>query len=239
MWFERKAAQGKAPAVFSRKTATRVPKLLPPPWLRAAAPPDDQTDTQPEPSPAQTADPPPEVAPDPEPQPPPTPAPRIEPPVLDEAREADMAARRELEALQRETLARLAQSIQELGAVRAALAAELEVQLVQLAGKIAKKVVQRELATSPELMLELAREGIEALGEKGNLVVRLGALIDEETTADFLSRMGEMAQGCKVLFDPDLPPGTCVVEGQAGRVDESIDERLDNVMRGVLADHPG
>jgi len=239
VWFERKAAQGNAPAVFSRKTATQVPKILPPPWLRAAAPPNDKTDTQPEPSPAETGDPPPAAAQVPAPPPPPAPEPRIEPPIPDEAQEAEKAAQRELQALQRETLARLAQSIEELSAVRAALASELEVQLVQLAGKIAKKVVRRELTTSPELLLELAREGIEALGEKGNLVVRLGALIDEDTTADFLSRMGEVAQGCKVLFDPDLPPGTCVVEGQAGRVDESIDERLDNVMRGVLADHPG
>lgn len=239
MWFDRKPQGNSTPASFAVPGSTRAPLITRAPWLPSPA---SITESEPPPKPVSEAPPPAReaaVSQAPARAPAAAQAPRSLQPARDDTRAAEEAARRELESKYHQALARLETAIEELGAVRSALASEMELQLVHLAGKIARKVVQRELAVAPEIVLELAREGIDALGEKGSLLVRLGTVVDEAATTEFVTRVSEKAPGCRIVFDPELPSGACVVEGQAGRVDESIDERLDNVMRGVLMDHPG
>ncbi len=242
MWFDRQAPCRAVPVEFTAVEPKSAQRIGLPPWLRGPKPAaaNDSEDhrpppTSPSPPMAEQADqllaraleagvsgPAVSYAPTPE-----RTVPALPPPPPGPSKE------------QREALARMEEAIVELGVVRAAMASDLESQVVLLACNIARKVIHRELATDPDIVLALAREGIEALGEREHLRVSLGPIAGTETPADFLARVKDQLPNCEVVVDPNLPQGTCVVQGQLGQVDESIDERLDNVLRSVLAEQAG
>jgi len=131
-------------------------------------------------------------------------------------------------------LGRLERSIEELAAVRASMMAESEKQLAELAGAIARKVLCHELATEPARILDLAREGIAALSERDQMVVRVGAPLNEATLSAFFETMKGRGNRCEVRHDPSLAPGQCIVETDLGRVDESMETRLGAVLEQLL-----
>jgi len=136
------------------------------------------------------------------------------------------------------TVAALEQSVEELSLLRGKMMEETEEQLVTLAASIAKRVIGREITLDPEIMLTLAAEGIDALGERDRVVVRFGFLDRDDLLASMVERLKRRAPRCEVLQDPSLGPGQCVVESEFGQVDESVDARLDNVLRALLPSAP-
>ena len=126
--------------------------------------------------------------------------------------------------------AELDRMLLEMGHVRGRLLRQAEQQLVALAGRIARRVIGRELACDPKILQALASEGIEALVARDQITVRLGQGLDEATFESIRDRLQAQSPGCRVLSDPSLGPGGCVVETELVRVDESLDVRLANVM---------
>ncbi|HLK35891.1 MAG TPA: FliH/SctL family protein [Polyangiaceae bacterium] len=135
-------------------------------------------------------------------------------------------------------LERLAASIELLATERARIAKRAEPQLVQLAGAIARRVLGREVALDPALLADLAAEGLQVLGEKEKLVVRIGPLDDAAAVENIRARLAARAPHAKLVVDPALEPGGCVVEGEHGSVDESLEERLGHVMKALSAIEP-
>jgi hypothetical protein len=148
------------------------------------------------------------------------------------AAEAAQAARLE------STLTALENSVEELSNLRGRMMEETEEQLVALAAAIARRVIGREIAVDPEILLTLAAEGIDALGERDRVVVRFGFLDSEDLLSSMVDRLKRKAPRCEVLQDPSLGPGQCIVESEFGQVDESVDSRLDNVLRAILPSEP-
>jgi flagellar assembly protein FliH len=136
------------------------------------------------------------------------------------------------------TIEALEQSVEELSLLRGKMMEETEDQLVTLAAAIAKRVIGREISLDPEILLTLAAEGIEALGDRDRVVVRFGFLDRDDLLASMVDRLKRRAPRCEVLQDPSLGPGQCVVESEFGQVDESVDSRLDNVLRALLPSAP-
>jgi hypothetical protein len=136
------------------------------------------------------------------------------------------------------TITALEQSVEELSLLRGRMMEETEEQLVTLAAAIAKRVIGREVSVDPEIMLTLAAEGIDALGDRDRVVVRFGFLDRDDLLASMVERLKRRAPRCEVLQDPSLGPGQCVVESEFGQVDESVDARLDNVLRALLPSAP-
>jgi flagellar assembly protein FliH len=96
-------------------------------------------------------------------------------------------------------------------------------------------VIGREVSVEPRIVLALVQEGLDALGQYDRIQVRLGA--------DFQSVKDELSQRLKgrgveydVFIDPDLPPYGCVVETDLGRVDESIETRLEQLFQGLITE---
>jgi flagellar assembly protein FliH len=131
-------------------------------------------------------------------------------------------------------LARLERSIEELAEVRSSMMMATERQLAELAAAIARRVLGQELATDPSRILELARQGIETLSDRDKLVVRVGAPLSEATLSAFFEGMKSRSTRCEVRHDPSLSPGQCIVETDLGRVDESLETRLANVLGQLL-----
>ena len=134
-----------------------------------------------------------------------------------------------------EMLAAFAAAIESLADARRSVLAESTSDLAKLAGMIAKRVIGREVSLDPRIVLTLVQEGIEALGTYDRIRVRLGP--------DFESMQTELSQKLKgrgveyeVFIDIELPPYGCVVETDLGRVDESIERRLDQLFRGLVTE---
>jgi hypothetical protein len=132
-----------------------------------------------------------------------------------------------------ELIDRLAASIELLAGERGRIFARAEGQLVELAVAIARRVIGRELTVDPSLLAGLAAEGIDALGPKERLVVRLGEFDDDSSIETIRARLTARAPQCQVLHDPTLSRGSCVVETEYGSVDESLEARLASVVEAL------
>jgi flagellar assembly protein FliH len=106
-----------------------------------------------------------------------------------------------------------------------------ESQLVDLAIAIARRVIAREVSLDPSIVRGLVREGLGALGDRDQVVVRVGTFFSEAVD-ELKAELVDEHLDARVVVDPALAHCGCVVETKLGEVDESIDERL-----GVLLDH--
>jgi vacuolar-type H+-ATPase subunit E/Vma4 len=112
--------------------------------------------------------------------------------------------------------------------------AEAEERLVELAVHVARRVIARELSLDPHIVVGLVREGLTALGERDRVVVRVGTFF-RDMREEIEQKLGGTKLRCEVVVDPSLSRSGCVVETDLGRVDESIDVRLENLLEALAA----
>ena len=139
-------------------------------------------------------------------------------------------------SLDPQLMERLEQSLADVAQVRERLLRASEHQLVALAARIARRVIARELSEDPKILLALATEGIEALVTRDLVTVRIGGWLQEDAFESLRARLQAQCPGCRIIQDPDLGVGACVVETDLGKVDESLDARLANVVSAILPD---
>jgi flagellar assembly protein FliH len=132
-------------------------------------------------------------------------------------------------------LRRLAQTLDELRALRGTLVRQTEQQMVQLALAIARKILRREATVDHDLIVAMARVALERVGESGIATIRL----NPEDYASTVQRHGDHWAGSrvKVLADPGVSRGGCLVESEFGFVDASVDAQFEQVAQ-ALADTP-
>ncbi len=137
------------------------------------------------------------------------------------------------DALQDAALAELRGALEANLGLRDDWLRESEEQLVELVSVIARRVIAREVRSDPGLVRSLVREGLGALGGADRVVVRLG-----EGFAGACQQLSEELESngssCQVLVDPELSEHGCVIETAYGRVDESLEARLDQVLGALL-----
>lgn len=107
--------------------------------------------------------------------------------------------------------------------------AEAESRLVDLAMLVARRVIAREISLDPGIVVGLVREGMAALGERDRLIVRVGTFF-RDMREELQQKLGSAKMRCEVVVDPSLGRSGCVVETDLGRVDESVDARLQNLI---------
>lgn len=138
-------------------------------------------------------------------------------PIIQTGRELELED--ELLALREET-ARLAV---ELASVRARVLEESEPEIVRLAVTVASRIVGRELATDPALVLGWIREGFAALPGKEAVVVAVAPDIAAAISRDALEGT---ATAAKVVVDDALRPGSCELREGATVVPIGAGERI-------------
>lgn len=112
--------------------------------------------------------------------------------------------------------------------------ADAESRLVELALLVARRVIAREVSLDPSVVVGLVREGMAALGERDRLVVRVGTFF-RDMRDELQEKLGGAKLRCEVIVDPSLGRAGCVVETDLGRVDESVDTRLQNLIAALSA----
>jgi flagellar assembly protein FliH len=155
----------------------------------------------------------------------------------DQGHQQGLAAGAQQEAAKwSEALSRLARSIEEMSKSKARFRAEVEEDAVKLALAIARKVLNRELASDPEALAGLARVALDKLNVRELQRVRV-----HPTDAPAIDRLLTASSGPKrveVIGDKTLERGAAIFETERGTLDASVTTQLSEIERG-LADMLG
>jgi len=148
------------------------------------------------------------------------------------ARRSDTLIENLVPRVEEEAAAAISEAIERFMADRARSLEAAEGQLIELCKVICRRVLLRELEHNPLLIEGLVRAGLEALGGGDRLTVRLGPFFEE--AVDLISHsLQRKGIDCTVLVDPRVGPQGCQLETELGRVDESVEARLDVLLSSL------
>ncbi|HEV8211461.1 MAG TPA: FliH/SctL family protein [Vicinamibacterales bacterium] len=114
-------------------------------------------------------------------------------------------------------LRRLAQTIDELGTLRAELIHKSERQVVRLAIAIAMRVIHREITLDSELLVAMARVALDRLGDTSSATIRLHP--QDHAAALSVRGVTLSTESVSVVADPNVSRGGCLVESDFGLID--------------------
>lgn len=116
----------------------------------------------------------------------------------------------------------------------AARAAEMEEEVVRLALAVARKVVQREAATDPKLVVDVVRAALERAQLRGDVKVRVNPL-DRETLLEVCPEVAKSLEGVRTLTveaDDTVARGGALVECAMGELDLRLARQLEEIEKG-------
>ena len=128
---------------------------------------------------------------------------------------------------------RLAQTVEEIAALRGQVVARAERDLVKLALEIAKRIVHREVTVDGDVALTLARVALGRIHSRAQVKLRL----HPEDFAYVNARLEELPGGCSVelVEDRAVGRGGCLVETEMGDLDARIERQFAEVERSLLS----
>ena len=132
-------------------------------------------------------------------------------------------------------LRRLAQTLEELQALRSDLIRRTEREVVELAIAIARKVVQREVSLDQELMLAMARVALDRLADVATASIRLHPE-DFAVTVAARGSSTVTSHGVQIVADASVRRGGCVVQSEFGSVDVGVAAQIDELTHVLLGD---
>ena len=135
-----------------------------------------------------------------------------------------------------ETVTRLQALLESAQAEKEAYFTDREAMLVELAARIAAKVIAREVDTRPDHIQHLLRQAIRRLSDKAKLVVTLSPSDLEKVTqarADGLMNFQGVKQ-IEFLADDKMVPGGVRIQSGNQTLDAGLDSQLAEICRGLL-----
>ena len=127
--------------------------------------------------------------------------------------------------------ARLVASVTQLEAVAHGLLDQARIDLLELAVKIASKVIGAELESKPQILVGLIRSALESASPKGQVTLRLSPKDHGILMRRGPKVLGRLPAGIQIQLaaDESVDRGGVIIESQAGRLDARIAERLKRV----------
>ena len=141
----------------------------------------------------------------------------------------------ELKAEARETAGSCVITARALQQAREALLHEAAEAAVDLAYRIAEKVLRASVEASPEAVIPVVRELLQRTAGSATVVVRLSPR-DHGYLLNNLGSFPEASghEGLRVCADATVSPGGCVVETEAGALDARLETQLERIAAAVL-----
>lgn len=137
-------------------------------------------------------------------------------------------------AMSTESSERLVQAISELRRTSERLGAEIGSTALEIGYLLARRIIEAELKSDPELPLSLIRSAIRRLGECQKVTVRL-CPADRDTIAALAGEgdatLGLPLTSIELIPDTNLSPGDAIVESDTGMVDGRLGTRLEELRR--------
>ena len=146
-------------------------------------------------------------------------------------REGETAAQQQLSSRVDGMIAKLAQSVQEILALRTKIRQEAECDLVQLSLAIARKILNREIQTDPDALLGIVKAALQRMQTRELFRIRVCPQ-QADTLRRALEQLG-LPTRVEVQADPALESGAVLFETAQGSLDASIDTQLREIERGL------
>lgn len=147
--------------------------------------------------------------------------------------EAELAAERERSRAEvAASIAQLERLATELAAARGALLREAAEQVVGLAADLGRRIVRRELSVDPQAAVPLVRELLLRVAAAERVVVKV-CPSDLRACREILGGSTELSESARLIADPGLSPGDCLVETERGRLDARITTQLDRMEAAI------
>ncbi|KNZ70886.1 flagellar assembly protein FliH/type III secretion system HrpE [Thermincola ferriacetica] len=111
-----------------------------------------------------------------------------------------------------------------------------EDEIIQLAVAIAKKIIGHEISTNQDLIVGMVQKALEKVRDREEISLRVNPQNLEQVLNDQEQIMSS-AKGIKkmkVLADPDILPGGCVIETSNGTVDARMERQLREIEQSLL-----
>jgi flagellar assembly protein FliH len=134
------------------------------------------------------------------------------------------------EAMTETILKRYDKGLADLAVSHKQMAAQMEEHTVRMALEIARKIVQRELAMDPDLVVTLATVALKRLSGHQSIVLRIGRFDFERVRI----AIGDLNPGVKVSEDPALDRGDFVIETGQTHLDGRLSSQVDAIGRALM-----
>lgn len=142
-----------------------------------------------------------------------------------------------LEAAEAEWATKLKQAAEFLnGALktRETLLAQSEQELIGLALEMARKIVRKEVALDPQIVVTVAKEALKRLGGRTHVRIHLHPS-EREVVEQRIRELAPLAREIELVDDDQISPGGCLIEGQSGRVDARLETQMASLEAGLLS----
>ena len=120
------------------------------------------------------------------------------------------------------------QVVSELDQARGQWLSHWEQSAITLAGRIAERIVRRQISQQPEITIEWAREALQLTSGGSEATVRLNPS-DHENLGEQVEAVAESlakAVTTRVVADESISPGGCVVETRHGVIDAQVESQI-------------
>jgi flagellar assembly protein FliH len=138
----------------------------------------------------------------------------------------------QLAALRAEAMQQVAHAVEVMRLQAERLAEQARADALEIGFRVAKRVLEAELSTSPDAFFSLVRSALRRCGESRKVSVRVHPQ-DAPALASAVADGGLGVATVEVTPDPSLSPGDCVVDTDFGKVDGRLDTRLDELFRAA------
>jgi len=132
-----------------------------------------------------------------------------------------------------ERIASLEAIVNDLQGVRDDALLEAKEDVVQLSVAIARAILERDLRGDTAFVQALFDRALEMVKDGGELKVHV-SVADEPVIAEAIRDREMQNQKLKIVADESIEAG-CIVESKTGRVDATVENRLRNIARALLA----
>jgi type III secretion protein L len=112
----------------------------------------------------------------------------------------------------------------------------LETSIVRIVGEVTRKLIGE--MDHEEVIVRLVRQALQAVRSERKVLIRVAtrdeAAVRRGLAALLLQRDGGAAGFLDILPDPELPPGSCVLESEMGVIEASLETQLKNLEKTLL-----
>lgn len=121
---------------------------------------------------------------------------------------------------------------QQMAAAREEFLQNLQPQVLELVALVAHRVLQREMRTDRELVLQTVRRALQRIADQQKLRLRIhpdDADVMRKHRVQVLEEFKKIEE-IEIQPDPEVTPGGCIVESQLMHVDARLEVLLENVL---------
>ncbi len=110
---------------------------------------------------------------------------------------------------------------------------DAKLELVELAFKIAEKILGREVSLKRDVVLSIIEKAIKEVRDKSHITIYVSP-IDEPTVLEYKDKLLEGIEGeVKILPDPSVSAGGCIIQTSFGRIDALIETQLKEIRKKI------